>query len=160
MNILASFYSFIHSFIHLLIHSASIFWVLSLCQTQVQHLRYKDGYHGVPAIGVHQSSPSKRWWEVGQGRWRGMGRFKKHLGGRISRTWWWIDIGVQGRGRYLEWLLGFWLSGLNTWEIYVVIAGLENVKGKAGVVGGRWERAGGQGTMSRMNFWGRQGSSV
>lgn len=34
----------------------------------------------------------------------------------------------------------------------MVIAGLENVKGKAGVVGGRGEKAGGQGTVSRMNF--------
>lgn len=33
----------------------------------------------------------------------------------------------------------------------MVITRIENVKGKAGVMGSRWKRAGGQGTMSRMN---------
>lgn len=135
-----------------LIHSISIFWVFLLCQIQVQYLRYKDGYNEVPAIGIHWSSPNKTRWKVGQEMWRGVGRFKKHLGGIISSIWWWVNIRGHGRKRHLEWSHGLWL---NTWEKCAGIPEIENVEEKEGVVGNCWERAGRQVTMSRLNFWGK-----
>ena len=45
---------------------------------------------------------------------RAVGRLKKHLGGRISRTWWWIDRGPR-EGKLLRMalrILAFWLKYL------------------------------------------------
>ena len=103
-----------YSVIHSVIHSAN----LSSCS----HLMPDAGATLEIQIWIQQSpwcwGPPKQSRQKVTGSWRRTmqraGRLKKHLGGRISRTWWWIGRGSRERKvlRLALRTLAFWLKYL------------------------------------------------